>query len=138
MADERPLRPNRWNDSLGVEILEVEEKRVRARMLAGPQHQQPYGILHGGVWASIVEEVASTGAGLAAHGKGARGVVGVSNHTDFLRSHSEGELKIEAEALHQGRRTALWEVRIHRAEDDVLLARGQVRFQVLDVLPSER
>ena len=135
---EQYLKPNRWGENLGVEILERTTKRVTARMLAGDQHHQPYGILHGGVYASIVEEVASSAAGMAARELGQRGVVGVSNHTDFLRSHSEGELQIEALALHQGRRSALWEVKIHRASDGVLISRGQVRFQVLDVLPGER
>lgn len=129
---------DRWASHLGIEIVEIVPGRVRLRLEAGPKHQQPMGILHGGVWASIVETAASYGAGYLAIQKGARGVVGISNQTDFLRSHSEGLLEIEALPLHAGRRQHLWEVRIVRASDDVLVARGQVRFQVLDELPRER
>ena len=119
-------------------MLEVGPDRVRARLDAGPRHQQPYGILHGGVYCSIVEAVGSYGAGENAKARGLRGCVGVSNHTDFLRSHSTGELLVEGHPLHAGRTTQLWEVTIRRASDDALVARGQVRLQTLDVLPNER
>jgi uncharacterized protein (TIGR00369 family) len=119
-------------------MLEVTPTCVRARLVADARHHQPYGILHGGVYTSIVESVASYGAGYAAAASGARGVVGVSNHTDFLRSHSEGELLCEGEPVHTGRRQHVWDVRIRRSSDEKLVARGQVRFQVLDELPAER
>jgi len=127
-----------WGDRLGLEFTEMGPSRVVARMIAGPQHQQPYGILHGGAWCTIVEMVASYGAARVAETRGHVGVVGVANQTDFLRSHSTGELQIVGEPLHVGRRQQLWEVLIRRASDGVLVARGQVRFQTLDVLPANR
>ena len=127
-----------WGRHLGLEMLEVTPERVRARLDAGPRHHQPYGILHGGVWCSIVEGVASYGAGVAALARGQKGVVGIANSTDFLRSHSTGELLAESTPLHVGRTQQLWEVRITRSTDGKLVARGQVRFQVLEELPDER
>lgn len=127
-----------FGEALGLEMQESGPDRVRARLVAGPRHHQPYGILHGGVYCAIVEGVASYGAGLAAAARGQRGVVGVSNHTDFLRSHSSGELLCEGTPVHVGRSAQLWQVEIRRGEDGALVARGQVRFHVLDRLPSER
>ncbi len=127
-----------WGDRLGLVFTETGPSRMVAYLDAGPQHHQPYGILHGGAWCTIVEMVASYGAGQVAAARGDAGVVGVSNHTDFLRSHSTGELRIVGEPLHAGRRTQLWEVRIERASDGVLVARGEVRFQTLDELPADR
>ena len=135
---ETDMPPDHWGDHLGLEFLEVGPERVEARLEAGPQHQQPYGILHGGAWCTMVEAVASYGAAQVTSARGQRGVVGVSNHTDFLRSHSEGRLEIVGEPLHAGRRQQVWEVRIRRSSDGVLVARGQVRFQCLDELPGER
>ena len=129
---------NRWNEALGLVIDDVTDDRVLAHLDAGAQHQQPYGVLHGGVWCSIVEEAASIGAGMRSLRRDGRGVLGVSNHTDFLRSHGEGRLDVVAESLHAGRRAKLWEVRVCRASDGALVARGQVRFHVLDELPGER
>jgi len=93
--------------------------------MAGERHHQPYGILHGGVYASIVEDVASNGAGQASMARGQRGIVGVSNHTDSLGTTASRRSASE-----------LWEVLITRASDDVFVSRGQVRFQVLDELPG--
>ena len=140
MSDEEPRLhfPNHWGEAIGTEVLETGPEYIRARVMADERHQQPYGILHGGVYASIVEDVASRAAGELAQSRGQRGVVGVSNTTDFLRSHSKGELICEARPLHAGRRQMLWEVLITRGSDGVLVSRGQVRFQVLDQLPGER
>ena len=127
-----------WGQALGLEVLEVTPDCVRARLFAGPQHHQPYGVLHGGVYCSIVEAVASYGAGHRALALGQKGVLGVSNSTDFLRSHSEGELSCEGRPIHTGRSAHVWEVHVTRAADGKLVARGQVRFHVLAELPAER
>jgi 1,4-dihydroxy-2-naphthoyl-CoA hydrolase len=127
-----------WGRTLGIEFLEVTSDRVLARLEAGPRHHQPYGVLHGGVYCSIVEAVASYGAGHRALALGQKGVLGVSNATDFFRSHSAGELRCEGRPLHSGRSAHVWEVTVTRTSDGQLVARGQVRFHVLDALPAER
>jgi uncharacterized protein (TIGR00369 family) len=123
---------------LGLEFTLVSAKRVEARLQADERHQQPYGILHGGVYCSIVEAAASYGAGQAAAAAGQRGVVGVSNQTDFLRSHGSGELQVVSTPVYVGRTAQLWTVDITRASDGKRVASGQVRFATLDRLPAER
>jgi 1,4-dihydroxy-2-naphthoyl-CoA hydrolase len=127
-----------WGEQLGLEILEETPQRVVARLEPGTRHQQPYGILHGGVYASIVEDVASRGAGAAAASRGQLGIVGVANATDFLRPHSSGELRAVGEPVHASRTQQIWQVVISRSADGKIVARGQVRFQVLDRLPFEQ
>jgi 1,4-dihydroxy-2-naphthoyl-CoA hydrolase len=127
-----------WGERLGMEVLDASPERVTARLDAKPFHHQPYGILHGGVYCSIVEGVASYGAGLSVRALGQKGVVGVSNSTDFLRSHSQGELIATGEPIHQGRSAQIWQVEIRRSSDEKLVARGQVRFHILQELPNER
>jgi uncharacterized protein (TIGR00369 family) len=127
-----------WARTLGIEMLEVTPERVLARLDAGSQHHQPMGVLHGGVYCSIVEAVASYGAGHRALSLGQKGVLGISNATDFFRSHSAGELRCEGRPLHSGRSAHVWEVKVTRGSDGKLVARGQVRFHVLDALPAER
>ena len=138
MAHDGVPETDAWGRILGLEVIEVTPERVRARLLAGPQHHQPYGVLHGGVYCSIVEAVASYGAGHRALSLGQKGVLGVSNATDFFRSHSAGELLCEGQPIHSGRSAHVWEVDVKRASDGKLVARGQVRFHVLDELPEER
>ncbi|MFQ5416845.1 MAG: PaaI family thioesterase [Myxococcota bacterium] len=130
--------PDNWSDTMGLEVTEWTAERVVARLEPDSRHHQPYGILHGGVYCSIVEDVASRGAGMAARASGQRGVVGVSNSTDFLRSHSGGALLAVALPVHASRTQHIWQVVISRSSDGKPVARGQVRFQVLDRLPGER
>ena len=52
-----------WDGVLGVEAVETSSTRVVAHVDIDERHPQPYGIVHGGVWASIVETVASPAAG---------------------------------------------------------------------------
>jgi 1,4-dihydroxy-2-naphthoyl-CoA hydrolase len=93
-----------------------------------PEHHQPYGIVHGGVYCSAIESAASIG---AAVWFGERGqVVGVNNNTDFLRAVTDGHLTARATPLHRGRGQQLWQVAITDVQDR-LVARGQVRLQNL-------
>ncbi|PWG75146.1 hypothetical protein DF186_14175, partial [Enterococcus hirae] len=58
-------------------------------------------------------------------------VVGVANATDFIRATREGVLEAVAEPVHVGRTQHLWQVRVWREADGKVVARGQVRLQVL-------
>ena len=62
-------------------------------------------------------------------------MVGVSNHTDFLRAVRGGELRAEATPLSRGRTTQLWQVEIVD-EQDRLIAHSKVRLQNLSEAPG--
>ncbi|MEV2241596.1 PaaI family thioesterase [Micromonospora sp. NPDC049891] len=113
---------------LGLELDEISGDRVTIRWRVRPELHQPYGILHGGVYCSVVETAASLGAGVWLGERGQ--VVGVSNQTDFLRAVREGELVAVGTPVHRGRSQQLWQVEITDA-DARLVARGQVRLQNL-------
>jgi uncharacterized protein (TIGR00369 family) len=54
-------------------------------------------------------------------------VVGVDNHTSFLRAQRTGTLRATARPLVQGRRTQLWEANVVN-EAGELVATGRVRL----------
>lgn len=113
---------------IGLEFTETGGDRVVGAWSAGPHLHQPFGILHGGAHCSVVETLASVGAGLWFGDKGQ--VVGVHNSTDFFRAVSEGRLTSVATPLHQGRSQQVWIVET-TDEDGRMVARGQVRLQNL-------
>lgn len=117
------------NGLIGIEYDEATSQRVVLSLEVDERHHQPYGLVHGGAYCALVETAASFGAALAAMEKGMTGAVGVSNSTDFYRSHRTGRILATATPVHQGRTQQVWQVDVTRAEDDVLLARGQVRLQ---------
>ncbi|MEU7945446.1 PaaI family thioesterase [Micromonospora taraxaci] len=113
---------------LGLTFKEASPDRVVISWQVRPELHQPYGILHGGVYCSVVETAASVGGGLWLADRGT--VVGVSNQTDFLRAVRDGELTAVGTPVHRGRSQQLWQVEITDA-DERLVARGQVRLQNL-------
>jgi uncharacterized protein (TIGR00369 family) len=112
----------------GFEITEVSGIRVTGHVDLGPEHHTPWGVVHGGVYCTIVEGAASVGASAAVAERG-QFSVGVNNSTDFLRPMTAGRLEVLAEPIQQGKTLQLWLVTLTRAEDGKLVARGQVRLQ---------
>jgi len=111
----------------GLVIDSVAGDAVTGHIDAGADHHQPWGLVHGGVYASAVETACSIGASTAVDAAG-QFAVGLSNHTDFLRAHREGRLDVRAVPIHQGRTGQLWQCDIAR-EDGQLVAQGRVRLQ---------
>ena len=111
----------------GLLVEEASATRVTATIAAGPDHHTPWGVVHGGVYTTAVESACSIGASLAVIDRG-EFAVGLSNQTDFLRPHVEGELRVTATPIQQGRSQQLWLCEIARA-DGKLVARGQLRLQ---------
>jgi len=121
---------------LGVVVEELSPDHCRIRLEVEGRHHQPFGIIHGGTYCAIVESAASTAGALWAMSNGMRGAVGVSNTTDFFRSHRAGPITADATPVHRGRSQQVWQVEVTRAADGKLLARGQVRLHNLQALES--
>lgn len=122
------------NDILGVQMVEVTPDRVIARFTIGPEHLQPFGIPHGGVYCAVHESTASVAAQMWLGERGT--IVGTSNLTDFLRQAKVGDtITVSATPIHRGRTQQLWHTESHD-QDDRLIAQGQVRLANLDQVPG--
>jgi 1,4-dihydroxy-2-naphthoyl-CoA hydrolase len=95
----------------GLEVVECGEKGARGRVAIGSHLLQPTGIVHGGVYASVAEALASTGTNWAVTANDEIGL-GQSNDTSFLRPASIGTLEAVATPIHRGRTTWVWDVQI--------------------------
>lgn len=112
----------------GIELTEATPDVARGRLVITEDHHQPYGVVHGGVYCTIAETIASTGAAVWAMAQGMAGAVGLNNSTHFLRATTSGVLLAEATPVHRGRTQQLWQVEIVREEDGKLVAQSQVRL----------
>jgi 1,4-dihydroxy-2-naphthoyl-CoA hydrolase len=119
-----------FNTLIGLVFTKVTPDEVIAEVPVTPQLTQPYGLVHGGVYATIVETLASSGAALSAMAAG-QTTVGLENTTSFLRAVRTGKLVATGKPLHRGRSTHVWEVTI---TDDAgkLAATGRVRMMCLE------
>ena len=117
-----------FDNELGLTYLEVTPDGGSAQLEIHDKLLQPWGIVHGGVYCSIIESLASLSGHiwLSEHGGGT--VVGVNNNTDFLRAISSGTVTATSTPIHRGRRQQLWLITITDGNDRVV-ARGQVRLQ---------
>ncbi|MFT4035294.1 MAG: PaaI family thioesterase [Patulibacter sp.] len=110
---------------LGVQIVSAEPARVVAALDVDDRHKQPFGLVHGGIYALVAESAASIGGALSAIPAGGS-AVGLSNNTAFLRPFvGEGRLTSTATRIHAGRTTQLWDVE-HRDGDGKLCATSRV------------
>jgi 1,4-dihydroxy-2-naphthoyl-CoA hydrolase len=119
-----------WAGTMGLELLRATRDEVVGELVVQPSHRQPHGIVHGGVYSSVIESLASIGAALDAMRHG-RTVVGLENHTSFVRAVREGVLRATARPLTRGRRSQAWEVTIVDSAG-AIVATGRVRLLVLE------
>jgi uncharacterized protein (TIGR00369 family) len=119
-----------WNTAMDLVFVRVTPDECVAELTVGPQHLQPYGIVHGGVHCGIIEAACSTGAAIAAAARG-QTVVGLENSTSFVHAARGGVLRVTATPLTRGKRTQAWEARV-TDETGRVLATGRVRLLCLD------
>jgi 1,4-dihydroxy-2-naphthoyl-CoA hydrolase len=107
---ELPHRAERGFDSLyGLELTEVTDELVRGQVEVRDELKQAAGLVHGGVYASIAESLASLATWLAVAEDGKQ-AMGLSNQTSFLRPITQGTVHAVAVRKHRGRTTWVWEV----------------------------
>jgi uncharacterized protein (TIGR00369 family) len=121
---------NGFGALMGLKLTHISAEKVEAELEVGPQHHQPMGIVHGGVYCAIVETICSIAAFVHTSKRG-HTVVGLDNQTSFLKATRTGTLRAVATPLTVGARTQLWEANI-RNQDGDLVATGRVRLLSID------
>ena|GEM_PF-277343 len=121
-----------FDREIGLQFTELSPDGARAQLEVTPKLLQPMGLVHGGVYCSMIESMASVAAYTWLASRGGGNVVGVNNNTDFLRSIGSGMVYGTVEPIHRGRRQQLWLVTV-TDDDDRVVARGQVRLQNLEL-----
>jgi len=110
--------PSHFAESIGTEWIDLDPDNARARIKVEPRHLQPFGTVHGGVYAALAESVCS-----AATYENVReddmAAMGQSNNTTFLRPILDGYVNALARARHRGRTTWVWDVEMKDDEDRV-------------------
>jgi uncharacterized protein (TIGR00369 family) len=100
---------------LGIEPLEVAEGVARGRLVVDRRHLHPFGYVHGGTWVTLADTVAAWAT--MRHLPPNTAFTTVELKTNVFAAGREGdELVATAAPLHTGRRTQVWEVRVHRGD----------------------
>lgn len=115
---------------IGIEHLDAGDGEARARVEVTDRILQPYGLVHGGVYAVVAETICSKATHEAVAGEG-KVALGQSNSATFLRPISTGHVNAVGRARHRGRTSWVWQVEI-TDDEGRLCALGEVVVAVRD------
>jgi 1,4-dihydroxy-2-naphthoyl-CoA hydrolase len=113
------LSKNTLMQTLEIEFVDVGTDYVTAKMPVNYKVHQPYGILHGGATAALAETVGSCASALFIDTK-TKIVKGIELSINHLKSKKEGVVFGVARAIHKGRTTHLWEIKIVDEEGNLI------------------
>ena len=104
--------------TLGIRISEIGDDYLVATMTATPHHHNPIGMVHGGANVALAETVASYAANFVVDSDHYY-CVGQEINANHLRASRNGTLTATARALHIGKRSSVWEVKIINAKNQL-------------------
>jgi len=113
-------RLNGWSantlmEALGIRITAVGDDWLQGTMPVDARTHQPYGLLHGGASVALAETLGSTAAMLTLDPEKEL-AVGLDINANHVRGVREGSVTGTAKALHLGRTTQVWEIRIESGD----------------------
>ena len=110
---------NTLMETLNIEFVDVTQDTVTARMPVNSRVHQPDGVLHGGASVALAESIGSAAA-FVLLGNNKVTVRGIEIAANHVKSIKEGYVFAKAIALHKGRTTQLWQIRIENENGDLI------------------
>jgi 1,4-dihydroxy-2-naphthoyl-CoA hydrolase len=132
MSTQHSYRIGGFTNVMGMSLVSASVSEVVGELVVSEQHHQPWGIVHGGVYCAMIETACSIGAQAVVAQKGWGGfMVGLDNHTSFLKATRSGTLRISAKPLVASKRTQLWDATITNEAGEVV-STGRVRLMMVE------
>ncbi|MCC6456321.1 MAG: PaaI family thioesterase [Caldilineaceae bacterium] len=96
---------------LGIQLLEVRHGYLCAQMEIAPHHMAANGYLHAGSVVTLADTACGFGC-FATLPEGANSFTTIELKSNFLRTVTAGTLRAEAQLVHGGRRTQVWDATV--------------------------
>jgi len=119
-------------EHLGIELIEVGEQLLVGRMPVDHRTHQPMGLLHGGASVALAETLGSLGAYLQVD-RTKKACVGLEINANHIKGVRDGYVVGRATAVHVGRTTQVWEIRITHEETGALVCLSRITMAVIDL-----
>lgn len=113
------LNKNTLMETLDIEFVAVGKDFLTAKMPVTSKVHQPYGIMHGGATAAIAETVGSCASAFFLNDP-TKLINGIELSINHIKSIREGTVFATAKAIHKGRTTHLWEIRVEDEEGKLI------------------
>ncbi|MGV3525807.1 MAG: hotdog fold thioesterase [Candidatus Sericytochromatia bacterium] len=127
---------NTASESLGIEFTEIGPDYLIARMPVDARTHQPAGLLHGGASVLLAETLGSVAGTLSIDAE-TQACVGLEINANHVRGVRSGWVYGRVSALHVGRSTQLWEIRISN-EADQLVCISRLTIAVIEKRQTEK
>jgi len=121
---------NTLAETLGMEFTDFGDKYICGKMPVDRRTHQPMGILHGGASVALAETLGSVGAALQVDLE-KKTCVGLEINANHVKSVRSGFVHGRATALHLGRKTQVWEIKI-TDDDGALVCISRLTVAVID------
>jgi len=100
---------------LGIQFDQAGDGQMHAHLELEEKHMAPNGYLHAGTVVGLADSACGYGCILNLP-EGATGFTTIELKTNFVRSMREGTIECEAQLVHGGRTTQLWDATVSDAE----------------------
>ena len=116
--------------NLGIELTEIGDDFLIAKMPVDERTFQPMGLLHGGANVALAETLGSIGTFLIIDGKTQNGVC-IEINANHIGSAMEGFVYGTAKLLHQGKTTHIWNIEI-RDDNKRLISSSRMTMMIIE------
>ena len=123
-------------DALGMELTALTDDYLEGRMPVDGRTHQPMGLLHGGASVALAETLGSLAAALRLPDRTRQACVGLEINANHLKGVRDGWVRGRATAVHIGRSTQVWEIRIRHEETGALVCISRITMAVIDLPPA--
>ena len=124
------LFANTMVSHLGIEITQIGDNFIEARMPVDARTQQPLGLLHGGASVTLAETLGSVAATCCVD-PDTQYCVGLDINANHIKSVRSGYVFGITTPIHIGKRTHVWEIRIVNEKKE-LICISRITMAVID------
>lgn len=110
---------NTMVEHLGIKFTEIGADFLIATMPVDQRTKQPAGLLHGGASVVLAETLGSVASFMVIDPQAGQ-AVGLEINANHLKSMREGEVIGRVSAIHLGKRTHVWEIRITNPKGELV------------------
>ena len=106
------LGKDTMGEHIGIELTEIGDNYLKARMPVDNRTRQPYGLLHGGASAALAETLGSIASALVID-QSQYACVGLEINANHVRGVRDGYVFGITAPLHIGKTTHVWDIKIY-------------------------
>jgi 1,4-dihydroxy-2-naphthoyl-CoA hydrolase len=109
---------NTMSSHLGIEIIEIGNDFIKAKMPVDERTKQPYGILHGGASVALAETIGSYGSHLVIDSSKYMSV-GLEINANHIKKVEKGSVIGIAKPIHLGKNTHIWAIELFNEKEQL-------------------